>query len=93
MNRLERLRGNRSAILTLAKQYGPRSVRIFGSVARCQASDIDILVDFEPGRSLLDQIGFEQGVADLLAERVEVVAEGGISPYLESRILGEAIVL
>jgi predicted nucleotidyltransferase len=96
MSLLDKVRSRREAILELAARYGVRRVRIFGSVARGEAgpqSDVDVLVDFEPGRSLLDQVGFEQDLEALLGRRVEVVAEGGISPYLEDRILREAIPL
>jgi predicted nucleotidyltransferase len=71
-------------------------VRVFGSAANGQAgatSDVDLLVDFRQGRSLLDQVGFEQEVADLLGCPVDVIAEGGISPYLEKRILEDAVPL
>jgi len=87
------IRSQRDAILRLAARYGIRNVRLFGSVARGEStaqSDVDVLVDFEPGRSLLDQVGFEQDLEALLGCNVDVVAEGGISPYLEARILREA---
>ncbi len=93
MSRLDQVRSQREAILQLAAKYGIRSVRLFGSVARGESrpdSDLDVLVDFEPGRSLLDQVGFEQDLEGLLGCEVEVVAEGGISPNLEARILQEA---
>jgi uncharacterized protein len=91
--RLEQIRGKREAILHLAAKFGIRKVRLFGSVVRGEAnahSDIDMLVDFEQGRSLLDQAGFEQELEVLLGRKVDVVVEGGISPYLEQRILQEA---
>lgn len=47
----------REEILHIAASHGARNVRVFGSVARGEAdekSDIDLLVEFEPGRSLLD---------------------------------------
>jgi predicted nucleotidyltransferase len=93
MNRIDQLRSRKEAILRLASKYGVRNLRVFGSVARGEAgagSDVDVLVDFEPGRSLLDQVGFEQELETLLGSRVDVVVEGGISPYLEERILQEA---
>jgi predicted nucleotidyltransferase len=93
MIRLDQIREKRTAILRLAARYGIRTVRLFGSVTRGEAgpaSDVDILVDFEPGRSLLDQAGFEQDLEALLGCPVEVVVEGGISPYLEANILREA---
>lgn len=96
MIQVSQVRDRRDAILRLAEKYGIRRVRLFGSVARGESnpsSDLDVLVDFEPGRSLLDQIGFEQDLTVLLDCRVEVVAEGGLSPYLEQRILDEALPL
>jgi len=64
------------------------SVRLRGDDA--PNSDVDILVEVEPGRSLLDVIGFEQDLADLLRCRVEVLTDGGLSPHLQRRILEEA---
>jgi predicted nucleotidyltransferase len=96
MGQLDFIREQREAILRLAKSYGIRRVRIFGSVARGEDrpdSDIDVLVEFEPGRSLLDQVGFRQDLEEMLGRKVDVVSEGGISQYLETRILGEAIPL
>jgi predicted nucleotidyltransferase len=93
MNRIEQIRSNRDAIFRLAARYGIRKVRLFGSVVRGESgpnSDVDVLVDIEPGRSLLDQVGFEQDLESLLGCKVDVVVEGGISPYLETRILQEA---
>lgn len=94
MTTLQRLlRSNREAILALAQRYGARNVRIFGSAARGDDhpdSDIDVLVDLEPGRSLLDQTGLWLDLQELLGRRVDLVVEGGISPYMEKGILAEA---
>jgi predicted nucleotidyltransferase len=93
MDRMQQVRSQRAAILSLAARYGVTKVRLFGSVVRGAAgpqSDVDVLVDFEAGRSLLDQVGFEQDLQTLLGRKVDVVVEGGISPYLEDRILQEA---
>ena len=86
----------RDAILRTAAKYGARNVRVFGSTIHGRAtdtSDIDILVDLDAGRSLLDQVGLKQELEELLDRRVDVVVEGGISPYLEERILSEAVPL
>jgi predicted nucleotidyltransferase len=83
-------------ILALAARHGARRVRIFGSVARDEAvesSDIDFLVELEPGRSLLDQVALQQDLGELLGCRVDVVVEGGLSPYLKDQILAEALSL
>jgi hypothetical protein len=90
---LEKLRSVRSQIETIGDDFGVLQIQVFGSVARNSAgeeSDIDLLVRMEPGRSLLDLIGFEQSVSDLLGRKVDVVTEGGIHPELEPTILREA---
>lgn len=84
---------HRDEILALAKMRGARNIRVFGSVARDEAttdSDVDILVDMEPGRSLLDLTGLQLDLEELLGRDVDVVTENGLSPYLKDRILAEA---
>src|SRR5262249_54588314 len=96
MYRLEQIRAQREAILRLAANYGIRRVRLFGSVGRGEAGrerDVDVLVDFGPGRSSLDKGCFEQDLEALLGCEVDVISAGGISPYLEDRILKEALPL
>jgi predicted nucleotidyltransferase len=92
----ERLKNEREKILRIAARYGAHNVRVFGSVARGEESlnsDIDIVVDLEKGRSLLDQVGLKQELEELLGQSIDVVVEGGISPYLQERILSEAVPL
>jgi uncharacterized protein len=93
---LDAIRERRSEILDRASQHGARNVRVFGSAARGDAgpaSDVDLLVEMEPGRSLLDFVGLWQELEDLLGRKVDLVSEGGISPYLRDQILSEAIAL
>jgi len=94
MTAVERLlQERRTDILQLATRHGARRVRIFGSIIRgtaTEGSDIDLLVAFEPDRSLLDLIGFKQDLQELLGREIDVVSEGGLSPYLKDRILREA---
>ena len=83
----------RADIRRLAARHGAHSVRVFGSFARGEAgpdSDIDLLVDFEPGRSLLDQVTLAQELEASLGRRVDVVTEGGLYWLLRRRILREA---
>jgi predicted nucleotidyltransferase len=90
---LDSLAPYRQRILDAAARRGARNVRVFGSVARGDDrpnSDIDLLVDVEPGRTLLDVIALEQDLQELLGRRVEVLTDGGLSPYLQQRILAEA---
>jgi predicted nucleotidyltransferase len=93
MELIEILHKNRSEILRIAARHGARKVRVFGSVARSEAtadSDIDFLVEMEPGRSLFDLGGLHADLEELLGCKVDVVTDGGISPYLKDRILSEA---
>src|SRR6266542_4440532 len=88
------LNSRRGEILALARQYGALNVRLFGSVARGdddEASDIDLLVDMEPGRSLLDLGGFLTAVELKLGHRVDVVTEKGLRPNIHDRIVKEAV--
>ena len=90
---IDELRSRRHEILSVAARHGARNVRVFGSILRGDDrpdSDIDLLVEVEPGRSLLDVIGLEQELEELLGRRVEVLTVGGLSPYLEQQILAEA---
>ena len=93
---IEMLHAHRRAILELATRHGAHNVRVFGSMARGEArpdSDVDFLVDVEPGRTLLDVIALEQDLEALLGRPVEVLTDGGLSPYLQQRILAEATAL
>src|SRR5205814_4875198 len=86
----------RQQILDLAMRHGARNVRVFGSIARGDDqpnSDVDLLVEVEPGRTLLDVIALEQDLEDLLGRRVEILTDAGLSPYLQKRILAEAAAL
>ena len=89
----ELTRINRDEILRFAEMRGASNVRVFGSVARGDAderSDLDLLVNMDDGRSLMDLCGFLTDVEELLGRKVDVVDEGGLSPYLRDRILAEA---
>jgi predicted nucleotidyltransferase len=93
---LRRLRARREEILGYAAEHGARNVRVFGSVARGEAevnSDVDLLVEMEPGRNLLDLVGFWQDLEDLLGTHVDVLTDGGVSPYMRERIFAEAVSL
>jgi len=84
------------AIQRLARDHGVADVRVFGSMARgtaTESSDLDLLVRFEGTATLIQVIGFKQAVEVRLGISVDVVEEGGISPYLAQKILDEAILL
>lgn len=90
------IKSYRQEILTIAAQYGAYNIRIFGSVARNEAdsnSDVDFLVDLEPGRSLLDLGGFLMDLQNLLGCPVDVVTEKGLKKRIREQVLTEAISL
>jgi predicted nucleotidyltransferase len=87
------LQQNKKAILAVASANGLFNVRVFGSVARGEdtaQSDIDLLVDLEKGRTLLDLGGALVKLQELLGRKVDIVTEGGLHWYLREKILNEA---
>ena len=71
-------------------------MRVFGSVARGKAgptSDVDLLVEMDQGRSLLDLIELSQELEAYLDRKVDILTDEGLSPYLEQRIHAEAVPL
>jgi uncharacterized protein len=93
---LEDLRTKREDLLSIAARHGAHHVRVFGSVARGEEgpeSDVDILVELEPGRSLLDQAGLIIDLEEFLACKVDVATEGGLKPRIRGRVMQDAIPL
>jgi predicted nucleotidyltransferase len=92
----ESIQRKRGAILEIARRYGAFDVRIFGSVARGDAtefSDLDLLVRFEPGRSLFDHVGLLMDLRDLLGVDVDVVSEGALQGRFGQKVRKEAVPL
>lgn len=92
----ELLKEKREEILKIAAKHGARNVRVFGSVVRGEAdeqSDVDFLVDIEPGRSLLDMGGLLMDLRELLGRDVDVITERGLKPRIRARVLKEAVAL
>ncbi len=92
----EFLTEKRGDILRIASQHGAREVRVFGSVARGEArgdSDLDILVEFEPGRNLLDHVALSQDLEQLLGRRVDVVTANALHWYVRDSVIRQAVPL
>ena len=90
------LRHERARILQAAVEHGARNVRVFGSVARGDeqaASDVDLLVDLAPGRTLLDLVGLRLALEDLLAIDVDVTTLDMLKPAARAAVRREAVPL
>jgi predicted nucleotidyltransferase len=90
------LKAKREEILCVCARYGACNVRVFGPVARSEAdeqSDIDFLVELEPGRTLFDLGGLQYDLEQLLGCPVDVVTERGLKPRMRERVLREAVPL
>jgi hypothetical protein len=90
------IRKKRTRILAIAGRHGATNLRVFGSVARGDAgpeSDLDLLVELEPGRSLLDHIALIQDLEEALGCKVDVVTEKALKERYKKRVLDEMIAL
>lgn len=90
------LKSRREEILRIAASHGARNVRVFGSVARGEAdskSDIDLLVEFKRGTTLLGHAALVQELEDLLGVKVDVVSERGLRDRVRERVLREAVAI
>ncbi len=86
---------NRTEILDLVRRHRGRSIAVFSSVARGEAtseSDIDFVVEFEPSSSLLDLVHLEEALAELLGVDVDVVSAGALLER-DAEIRSDAIAL
>ena len=82
----------------LEQKYGVREIGIFGSYLRGEqkeGSDVDILVEFSPDAriSLLDFVGLEDHISDLLAAKVDLVEKSALKPRIGKHILKEVVYL
>lgn len=90
------LQDKRDRILQIAARHGARNLRIFGSRGRGDAgpgSDLDVLIDLDPGRSLLDIVAVKQDLEDLLGCQVDVVTAPSLSRHIRDAVLRQAVPL
>ncbi len=93
MGGMELLEEKREEILRIAERYGVKNVRVFGSTMRGAdgpGSDLDLLVDLEPGRNLFDLGGFLYEVQELMGVPVDVVTEKGLREHVRPNVISEA---
>lgn len=87
------LEGSRRDILRIAERHGARNIRVFGSAARGEDrpdSDLDLLVEMESGRSLLDLVALGQDLEELLQRKVDVLTDTSVHPAIRPHILADA---
>lgn len=86
---------HKEAIKAAVSRHRGRGVAVFGSVARGDAteeSDVDFLVEFDPGSSLLDLLRLHDELSEILGRRVDVVSLGGLKAR-DDHIRAEAVPL
>ena len=86
----EVLEKNRQAIREATNRFNAALPRVFGSVARGEDSDLDILVDALPGTTLFDLGGLLEELQDILGVKVDLVTAGGLPERIRHRVLSEA---
>lgn len=83
----------RRQMIQIARDHGAKSVQLFGSFAIGNAtdkSDIDLLVEMESSRSLLDIIAIKNGIEEITDRKVDVVTRKALSPYIADQIIRSA---
>ena len=84
---------HRTEILALLQQYRSSNPRVFGSVVRGSdedGSDLDLLVDVEPGTTLFDLGGLQIDLEELLGVKVDVLTPADLSPRFRAQVIAEA---
>ena len=87
---LDEVRAHRDVIMRLGEPFGVRNIRVFGSVARGEAtpdSDLDLLVDVGRGHGYFDMAGFALGVEDQLGVMTQAATPGGLKLRIRDRVL------
>ncbi len=94
--RARQLRRERRRLLDSARAHGVRRVRVFGSLARGEAgpeSDVDLLVELAPGRTLVDLAGFKRQATEILGSAVDVATVDMLKERMRTNVLAQALPL
>jgi len=92
----DRIEEIKDTLIKVLKKYGVKRAALFGSIARGEAtkdSDIDLLIEFEERKSLLDLVGLKLELQELLGREVDIITYKSIHPLLKERILNEQVVI
>jgi predicted nucleotidyltransferase len=90
------IRGQREEIIRIAGSHGATEVRLIGSIARGEArpeSDVDLLVTWSEGTSLLDQAALMLELEKLLGRKVDIASDGWVKPSIRESVYRDAITL
>jgi predicted nucleotidyltransferase len=90
------IREKREAIIRITARHGATEVRLIGSVARGEArpdSDVDLLVTWSEGASLLDQAALMLELENLLGRKVDIASDGWVKPSIREPVYRDAITL
>ena len=90
------IREKREEIISIAGRHGATQVRLIGSVARGEArpdSDVDLLVTWSEGTSLLDQAALMLELEKLLGRKVDIASDGWVKPAIRESVYRDAIAL
>ena len=95
-NKIELNEEIKKKIISILIKHGIKKILVFGSYARNEAtpkSDLDLIVEFPEGTSLLDHVGIEIELSEALNMKIDLLSRNGISPYIKNQVLKEAIVI
>jgi predicted nucleotidyltransferase len=86
----------RAEVRDVLRRHGAKNPEVFGSAARGDDradSDVDILVDFAPGTSIIDIVGIQHELEDMLGVRVDLVPRDGLTERVRARAQRDLIAL
>lgn len=90
----KRLRISRDVLEQFCREHGIRRLSVFGSIVRNDfqpGSDVDVIVEFEPGRTPgLGFLSIQDGLTDLVGRRVDLLTPGSMGPALRERVEDQA---
>lgn len=92
----QRVAAHRGELREVLRRHGVTNPEIFGSAARGddhEGSDVDILVDFPPGTSIIDIIGIQHKLEDLLGAHVDLVPRSGLKERVRVRVAKDRIAM